>query len=441
VICFLVYSPQNDGNIADAMGTIDYSYYFVMRRFVPLLRRIGVVIEVRDPERDAERLNPMLQRYGIDVVLLSFAPPNKTPRLSCVTLPVFAWEYSTIPSESWAGDERHNWQRVLSGLRGAITHSQFAVEATRKALGKDYPLCSLPAPLWDDYASHEPSLPESEWRLAFTGVVLDSSELRLASTHGVVPPVLEPRNQTVRLWGVVYAAVFNPNDGRKNWHDTLWAFCWAFRDNVHVTLLIKLVHHDARFACEILLHEMKKLAPFRCRVVVIHGFLDDETYQTMVHGVTYIVNSSYGEGQCLPLMEFMSAGKPALAPDHSAMADYLRPDNAFIVRSWPEWTHWPHDPRLLLRTFRHRPDWQSLYDAYLQSFNVVRMQPQRYLDMSRAASQAQQRYCSRRVVEDGLRKFLGELGFDGVSRRPSVPGRLILRLANWFASRFFTPRR
>lgn len=419
MICFLVYSPQSSGNIADAMGLADYSYYFVMRRFVPVLRRIGLVIEVHDPVREADRLHAILQRLGIDSVLLSFAPPNKTPQVQCATLPVFAWEYSTIPTESWSDDERHNWQFMLSRLRGAITHSGYAVAATRKAMGDDFALCSLPAPVWDMHAARGPALLRSEdWALQFSGVLLDSHELGLHGTHTVANPSLEKAEQRVMLRGVVYAAVFNPNDGRKNWHDTLWAFCWAFRDNWSATLLIKLVHHDARFACEILLHEMKKLAPYKCRVVVIHGFLDDDAYQRMISGVTYIVNSSYGEGQCLPLMEFMSAGKPALAPDHSAMADYITPDNAFIVRSGPEWTHWPHDPRLVLRAFRHRLDWQSLFDAYVESYAVATTQRQRYLAMSQAATTAQQRHCSRDVIADGLRQFLGQLGFTRSFRRP-----------------------
>lgn len=429
VICFLVYSPQNNGNIADSMGLADYSYYFVMRRFLPVLRRLGLVIQVRDPVREVDRLSSLLKRLGIDSLLLSFAPPNKTPQVQCVTLPVFAWEYSTIPTESWGGDERNNWQFVLSQLRGAITHSGFAVKATKLAMGEKFPVCSLPAPVWEVHARPAQLPRQQDWILHFSGMVLDSHELGLRSTHAIVDPPLEKNAQRVVLRGVVYAAVFNPNDGRKNWHDTLWAFCWAFRDNWSATLLIKLVHHDAHFACQILLHEMKKLAPYKCRVVVIHGFLDDDAYQTMIDGVTYVVNSSYGEGQCLPLMEFMSAGKPALAPDHTAMADYINADNAFVLRSGPEWTHWPHDPRLVLRAFRYRLDWQSLFDAYVESYLVATSQPDRYLAMSQAATSALRLHCSQQAVADRLRIFLIQLGYaDAAGYAPSLPARLGYRM-------------
>jgi len=441
VICFLVYSPQNSGNIANSMGLADYSYYFVMQRYMPVLRRLGLVIQVRDPLREVDRVSAVLRRLGIESLLLSFAPPNKTPQVKCVTLPVFAWEYSTIPTESWSGDEQNNWQFALSRLRGAITHSNFAVTATRKATGDDFLLCSLPAPVWDIHAAQgAPALRSDDWVLQFSGVVLDSHELGLRDTYDIANPSLEKNAQRIVFRGVVYAAVFNPNDGRKNWHDTLWAFCWAFRNSWSATLLIKLVHHDARFACEILLHEMKKLAPYKCRVVVIHGYLDDDAYQTMINGVTYVVNSSYGEGQCLPLMEFMSAGKPALAPDHSAMADYLNSDNAFVVRSSPEWTHWPHDPRLVLRAFRYRLDWQSLFDAFIESHTVATSQHERYLAMSQAATVTLRAHCSEQVIVDGLEKFLHQLGYALVVKiSPSVfryfcqrmAGRLIRYYVRW----------
>jgi glycosyltransferase involved in cell wall biosynthesis len=86
-----------------------------------------------------------------------------------------------------------------------------------------------------------------------------------------------------------------------------------------VTLVFKLVHHDRDRSCAAVLLELRKLAPFHCRVVVIHGFLEDAIYDELILATTYAVNSSRGEGQCLPLMEFMAAGRPAVAPTHTAL--------------------------------------------------------------------------------------------------------------------------
>ncbi|PNA31995.1 glycosyltransferase, partial [Pseudomonas sp. MPR-AND1A] len=80
-------------------------------------------------------------------------------------------------------------------------------------------------------------------------------------------------------------------------------------------------------------------------VVVMHGYLDDPQYARLYEAASYYVNASRCEGLCLPLMEFMACGKPAIAPNHTAMKDYIDDSVAFIVRSSEELTIWPQDTR------------------------------------------------------------------------------------------------
>ena len=42
-LLFLVYSPLSSSSIERSLGMADYSYYFVMQRFLPLLREFGEV--------------------------------------------------------------------------------------------------------------------------------------------------------------------------------------------------------------------------------------------------------------------------------------------------------------------------------------------------------------------------------------------------------------
>ena len=389
-----------------------------MKKFLPVLERLGRVLAVDNPATidsiyDAQRAR------GRAVILLSFTPPQRTPQgLRCPTFPVFAWEYSSIPNESWGNEPRHNWAAILKSHPGAITHSQFAVAAVRAACdepGTPYPLVSLPAPLWDEYA---PLYREVEicsknpWSIDLPkGVILDSHALDFRPDAPTPPPSFKEHPCNIRLEGVIYTAVFNPNDGRKNWLDLLSAFCFAFRNQPEVTLLLKLAYHDAQLACGMVWHEMQKLAPYRCRVVAIQGYLDSDAYRRMVAHSSYVVNTAHGEGQCLPLMEFMSAGKPAIAPNHSAMADYITTENAFIVRSSEEWTHWPHDPRLLLRAMRYRIDWESLHDAYLESYRIATQSPEIYRRMANQAHLTQQHQCSIETITQRLKSFLDAQGY------------------------------
>ena len=143
--------------------------------------------------------------------------------------------------------------------------------------------------------------------------------------------------------------------------------------------------------------------------MLIYGYLADADYERLVQATRYVVNTSYGEGQCLPLMEFMSCGKPAVAPCNTAMADYIDADNAFIVDSTDELTAWPHDPRAAYRTLRYVTNWDSLCSAFQASYTVARHDPARYARMAAHAVSRLQGFCSQAVAEQRLRTFLADV--------------------------------
>ena len=76
---------------------------------------------------------------------------------------------------------------------------------------------------------------------------------------------------------------------------------------------------------------------------------------------------------------FMASGKPVIAPDHTAMQDYIDDSVAFVVKSSEEPAIWPQDSRLIYRTLRHRPDWGSLKTAYEDSYAMAKNHPQALL--------------------------------------------------------------
>ena len=406
----LVYSPVAEGEIAMALGRPDYSYYFVYKRFLPLLEKFGTV----QPLFDLRQLDALAQQArdeGEEPVLMLFAPPHEAPENpSCPVVPVFAWEFDTIPDEPLGGNPRHNWVSVLEETPVAITHSQFAVDAVRRSLGPDFPIYSMPAPVFDGFSA----IPNAEWTgetrtLTLDGTVLDSVRMGLRGEPDFSVPELATGPQSLELSGVVFTSVFNPADKRKNWLDSLSAFVWAFRDNPDATLVLKLVHFDRELACWTVLQEMRKLAPYQCRVVVLHGYLEQDAFDELVRATTFTVNSARAEGQCLPLMEFMSAGKPAIAPDHTSMADYINSENAFVVAGHREPAAWPQDPRMVFRCTRFRIEWSTLRAAYEQAWKVVTEDPEAYRAMSRQAQETLRAHCSREVTEARLAEALEQL--------------------------------
>ena len=418
----IIYSDTNAGSIEKNLGLPEYSYYFVLKEYRPLLEQFGIVVPVTDPAREVDAIYRNAQAQGQACVFLSFSPPHKTEiHLDCPTIPVFAWEFDTIPQEVWDNEPRHDWRTVFAKLGCAITHSQFTVTAVHNAMTTDYPIISAPAPVWDRFAGLREraagALAQTAVELDIAGTVVDTKTTDLipfGPTHRndpkpdlVRPPELA-RQQPIklRLDGVVYSSVFNPYDGRKNWFDMVTAFCWAFKEMEDATLVLKLTHGTIKWALESLLEDLYKLTPYQCRVVLVHGYLADSEYEKLVTATSFVVNTAHGEGQCLPLMEFMACGKPAVAPNHTAMADYIDSDNAFVVNSAEEPTNWQHDPRQAYRTFRYRIDWESLHDAYLASYRVFKQEPARYRQMSDNAVSSLQRHSSHAVIAQRLQEFI-----------------------------------
>lgn len=513
----LIYSETTAETIKTNLGLPEYSYYFVLKEFLPALRELGEVVIIEQPAQEVDAIYARCLAVGEPCVFLAFAPPNKTPiHLRCPTISVFAWEFDSIPNECWLNDPSQDWSYMLRQQGQAITHSAFTVATVHQLLGLRYPVISVPAPVWDHFADIRNS---AQWaptavrsfKLA-KGVVLDSRVIDLADylyadpdkvheeTYGrfglepivteapettetavdvtvvadeartvfakpnlrgwlfitlryfiewyrlvlcdvlpgflqrlmgvrqggpeVIAPVervvpesackeesvgndpLASSSHCVELEGVVFTTVFNPYDGRKNWHDLLTAFCIALRDKPDATLIFKLTHREYHSAVTSMLKWMAQLPAFRCRVLLIQGYLEDEDYKALVHATSFVVNASYGEGQCLPLMEFLSCGKPAIAPRHSGMSDYIDERLAFVVDSWLDSSAWPHDPRLACRTRRHHVSWESLAQKYTDAYLVFKEEPARYLKMSEEAVSSMQEHCSRAAAVIKLQPFL-----------------------------------
>jgi glycosyltransferase involved in cell wall biosynthesis len=421
-VIIIVYSETTARTVEDRLGKSEYSYYFVLKEFLPVLETLGRVVHVTDPAREVDPIFLKARDDGEDCVFISFMPPHFTTLgLQCPTIPVFAWEFDTIPNETWFREREQDWRYVLNRLGKAITHSESTVKTVKQAMGADFPIVSIPAPVWDQFFSHydhrSTALVPVGTRLKVVGTVIDSRTYDLvpfAGKHwyasGKPPAVPLGANRkkptSILLDGVIYVSVFNPGDGRKNWQDMVHGFYRAFRNTPDATLILKLTHHESDELLGWILEFLYRLTPFECRIVLLTGFLKPWQYEALIKTSSYGVNTSHGEGQCLPLMEGMACGKPAIAPCHTGMSDYIHRENAFIVQSSAEPTLWPHDPRVALRALRQRNNFDSLVSAYAESYRVAKKEPARYARMGEQAQEAMRRHASAVVVAERLHAFL-----------------------------------
>jgi hypothetical protein len=445
----LVGSKIDQSTIQVSLGKSEYSYYFLLKSFLPALELIGQVVSVGSTE-EIDHLYAQYRAKGRDVVFLSFSPPQQTPMgLECPTVCIFAWEFDTLPTSAacasvealghWQSDPRNNWDHVFARIAGAIATSQETADLVAQC--EELPVMALPAPVWGLYGQHCPEagcpIDLGSRSVRLMGEVIDSRKLKLDPESIARRPISEakrislamlqgwwheirlpkagergaetdPTGASVELQGVVYTSVLNPNDGRKNWVEMLTAFCWAFRDVEDATLVLKMTHHDIELYRGTLLNQMTRMMPFRCRVVVLHGFLDDEQYLQLIKASTFYVNASSGEGLCLPLMEFLCCGRPAVAPVHTAMADYLRPDFTFAIETSLEPDCWPHDPAGRLLTHSHRLHWQSLMESFRESYAAAR-DCERYREASYAARKFMKDFCAPDRIAAKLAGFLPQV--------------------------------
>lgn len=561
----IVHTSYSAQNIQANLGRAEYSYYFVLAGYLPALQQLGEVVSVADPLAEVDTIFEACQAAGETCVFLCFAPPHLVPiTLRCPTIPVFAWEFSTIPCETWSDDPRSDWRVVFAHCKRVITLSSHTAALVKAAMGEDFPVFAIPAASFDAFAdvgaapaiseeralllhgylfdsavdprftgpppwpptmgpffgplppepappppepmpaepepelepefmltpeaepepeflappragarqrisitayylrrwyhdvlrdilprpltrlgsfagrsayrvyrlasplpviaTPEPAtelpapvvelpepaieLPEAEAELLEPVVELPEPVIELPEPEPLPPPSPPPAPLLpechITLRGVVYVSVFAPQDGRKNWQDMLSGFVWTFRDNPNATLFLKIPVQGGLEAYAVMYGILNRFGPFQCRVIYFAGFLDDTQYRDLIRAATYYVNSSHGEGLCLPLMEFLSAGRPAVAPDYTAMADYIDAPHAFVLRGSLEHNVWPFDPRDLFTTMRYRLDWESLVTAFEQSYDVAMTDGSRYAAMGAAAVEAMRAFCAVDVVRTKL---------------------------------------
>jgi Domain of unknown function (DUF7024) len=563
----ITYSKTTADTIEQDIGKPEYSYYFIWKKYLPAMEKVATVIPVRDPLKEVDALYNRYRKEKQQCVFLSFTPPDETPTgLKCPTVCVFAWEFSTIPNESWGGKESSNWVTSLEKAGHALTLSTYAEDVVKQCISPRFPIATVPAPIcrktqgtpgeitvncdpfelevngkvidsdkfeisfdrvtpirdeddeggavieWDsrpvELAFRKENLeatqllvgfyPAEEWgawsRTVSPSIILPAAvsgeieltiemlahgenvgreiEIILGSQSKKIPvsgdlkpytldfqldgvadaidfsgltitqttdardhrtlglgikriainrpgdttagsdaatadvPTAPPPLSRIKGAGVVYTSVLNPADGRKNWEDMVLAFCRAFKDTPDATLILKMTHNDISTFLGVLLQRFTQLPPFKCRVIAIQGYLADEQYSNLINATNYVVNTSYCEGQCLPLMEYMAKGIPAIAPDHTAMRDYISPDNAFIISSNTKPTFWPHDERQYYRALMYEVNWGSITRAFEESYRVLKEEPERYAGMGKNSRDVMENGFSVEAIAPKLEAFL-----------------------------------
>jgi glycosyltransferase involved in cell wall biosynthesis len=457
----VVSSVFTENQMAAKLGREAYSYRFVYRAFEPLLRRWGHTIEVTRPESRLDYALWRARQKHFDPVHLSFLPLHMTYLAHAApNIAVPAWEFPDIPATDFHNDPRNNWRRIADQLSVIVTHCHITRNAFLRAQVKP-PVHLVPVPIPDDYfevPGWEPgqrvildcpcyvfpctqTVSESETQPWFSPQkrALNLKGRTKRAYRSFVKPYLPggihkylalgaraarafrkaraedlhlpyPVTPHLELSGVVYSSIFNPYDPRKNFQDMLSAFLLALGDCVDATLVIKLVvcPELAREALKNMVEYYQGLGVrHRCRLVFINTYLDEDLMVELARGSTFYLNTSRAEGSCLPLQNFLAAGRPGVAPAHTGMADYLDDEIGFPIESHPEPASWPHDPEHRLTTTWQRLVWSSLSKQLRNSYDLARSGLPRYRAMATRGRERLASFASAESVWPCLAKALG----------------------------------
>ncbi|MEE8291908.1 MAG: hypothetical protein V3R80_10520 [Candidatus Tectomicrobia bacterium] len=151
---FALYSEVTENTILSSLGQPQYSYYFLLKSFRRVFESIGEVVVVEDPYVEVDALYDDCLKRGESCIFVSVTPPYHAPtELRCPTVCLLAWEFSTIPNETWNQNQRHDWRYVFSRHGGTITLSSYTADSVIAEMGAEFPVLSVPSPIWDDYAA------------------------------------------------------------------------------------------------------------------------------------------------------------------------------------------------------------------------------------------------------------------------------------------------
>jgi hypothetical protein len=420
----LLTSYQTGATRGKNLGIPGYSYDLVAQLFVPLLARWGEVIPVaRQVEALTAAVRDTRQR-GLCPVHVSFVACQDmvfAPSIPNVIVP--AWEFPDVPAEAFDGNPRNNWVATANRCDLVLVGGQFTVETFQRAgIRTPIRIVSVPTPdeyfripAWSAdgttsltcraYVFPNPNLPPHElWDApeaeSQSGAGMEDFGSRAGSLWRAweenyelyLPPLFAQalrfvttrlgadrwrayvqscRREKLDLSGVVYTSIFSPRDGRKNWQDLLSGFLFALHDCEDATLLVKLITKE-RVMVEHVLEFYRTVGLLhRCKVVFITDYLPDEQMMTLVRASTYYLTTTRAEGNCLPLMNYLAAGRPGISPCHTAIGDYFADDIGLTVPWHPEPATWPQDSRARIKTTWARLDWPALVQRLRDSYALA----------------------------------------------------------------------
>jgi glycosyltransferase involved in cell wall biosynthesis len=409
----LYYSSSVEGDLGSLLGAPHYSYRFAESKFTTAFSTFGASIhKLFMPEfyNSVNALPERVQRAGLPHIHLIFRSAEQIRLLKFGwNISCFAWEFDVL--KDYTDVDEHpflNQKRMLSLCDEIWVPSSYS-----KAVLEKHGLSNIhfiPAPIAADPADQ--FSPEEALRRLGRLVVapLHFSFLKSraqnraaceerSTTLGQYIKAHSKQNKSVSI----YLTILNPEDFRKNLDPMLRAFHHYSQAHPDAILLVKVLTASSRFhlldvLADVIPNKLDSGTVFESpNIAFFSDYLSNSDMGALFSLAKYYLCTAICEGQNLPLLEAMSHGVVPVTTANTAMADYIRAENAFIIPDRLE----PNDCIHLAGTIARKPfsvrrcRAPDIYDALLRSSSATSA---RYRAMSMKAKQmVRDRYSSEAV--------------------------------------------
>ncbi len=342
-----VRSSAIEGDLPRILGEQHYSYRFAEAKFAAAFAAAGIPLPVlRMPEfyADTAALTP-----GGDPATpwahLIFRSTEQVRLLKpAFNICCHAWEFEVLRDRTDPGEHPFcNQVRMLSLCDEIWTPCAF----TRDVLARHgiERVEVIPAPI--AMPATQVSRVEALEMIGAVGVMpLVANSLLLAADRAraaaararSLMDVVAPRLASAEP-SLIYLSILNPEDFRKNLDALLRGFHHFATLFPHALLIVKALTSADRFSLERVIAEIvpNKLAGGSVfdtdNIVFMNRYLDDDEMAALFGLADFYLSASLAEGQNLPLLEAMAHGVVPVTTANTAMADYIDPDNAFVVET------------------------------------------------------------------------------------------------------------
>ncbi len=366
---YLVYYEKEEV-LLNRIGPEALRQYSDLKDFFPLLQKRGTVVEVENSEEQMDSVYQFVHYLKEEVIGLSFSSLEQDDsKLQC---PQFQFPIS-IPPPVW------NQYQHLTKLKSKAPFSSYSIATSGNIidtnLAQFFPKSIIRKMPW------KRSL-EASW------VALKKSKLRLALYYLLRRKSRHYFSHEIVLSGVVYTTIISPSSSVGFLENLVKDFCSVFKKQAEATLVLKIKVGMTGKVKKGMIQILKRTS-FASRVVVINEHLSQVKYEKLIDATSYFINTARDKIMPKSVLEFMSAGKPAISL-LDEKTKLLHRENAFIIP--------PAKGSLL-----------SFKEQFRQSYQLLKDAPQSYQMMSAAASISMKKYCSMAVIEPKVMEWLNQI--------------------------------